>query len=414
MQQKTMLQGYRVLDLTDREAQLCGRMLADLGADVVRIEKPGGDDSRHTGPFYHDVVHPEKNLWWFALNANKKGITLNLTCSDGRELFKKLARSADIVIESFPPGYMTGLGLDYAALSKINPRVVMASLTPFGQTGPYKDFKSSELLLMALGVFMFVTGDPDRPPIKPNFPFASTCSAIHAASAITIALWHSHKTGMGQHIDVSAQAGVPWFTGNVGAWWQMNHIEVKRVGIHMARRPDLNTRFIWQCKDGYVIFQLFGGVVGIRSNKALAAWMAEEGFGDDNFKSTDWDHLNLYHAPQAVVSELESPIAEFLLTKPRSQLVEEATRRGILMGYVDTIGSLFANEHLSARQYWRDINHPELDKPIRYPGYFAKSTAAELDIKNRAPLIGEHNEAIYGEIGIAKERLLSLNQAGVI
>ena len=409
-----MLQGYRVLDLTEREAQLCGRMLADLGADVIRIERPGGDPTRNIGPFYQDIVHPEKSLWWFVLNANKRGITLNLESRDGRDIFKKLVKDADVIIESFPPGHMAKLGLDYSTLSEINPRIIVTSMTPFGQTGPYKDYKASELVLMALGVFMFVTGDPDRPPVKPNYPFAATSSAMHAASAITIALWHSTRSGEGQQIDVSAQAGVPWFTGNVGAWWQMEQKEVTRTGAYMARRPDLNTRFIWPCKDGYVIFQLFGGVVGVRSNKGIAQWMAEEGFADEHFGTIDWEKLNLYHVAQEVVTTLEKPIAKFILSKGRKELVAEATKRGVLMGYVDSTSDLFHNEQLASRDFWKNIEHPELKESISYPGYFAKSSSTDFSIRHRAPLIGEHNDEIYGEIGISKNQLLSLNQAGVV
>ncbi|MFC1986888.1 CaiB/BaiF CoA transferase family protein, partial [Chloroflexota bacterium] len=236
---RQMLQGYRALDLTDNEAQLCGRILADLGVDVIRIEKPGGDSSRNIGPFYEDVIHPEKSLWWYFLNANKKGITLNLENQDGVELLKRLAKDADFIIESFPPGYMTKLGLDYPVLSEINPRIIVTSITPFGQTGPYKDFKAPELVLMALGVFMFGTGDPDRPPVKPNYPLAGITSSITAASATMIAHYHSIKSGKGQYVDVSAQAGPPWFTGTAGTWWQMENREIRRAGPHNTGISDL-------------------------------------------------------------------------------------------------------------------------------------------------------------------------------
>ena len=182
----SMLHGYRALDLTAAESQLCGRVLAELGVDVIKIEKPAGDSSRTKGPFYRDLIHPEKSLWWYFLNASKRGITLDLEREDGRELFKKLVAKADFVIESYPPGYMAELGLDYSVLAEINPRIIVTSMTPFGQTGPYKDFKSSELVLMALGVFMYGTGDPDRPPVKPNYPLAGITSSISGACATMV------------------------------------------------------------------------------------------------------------------------------------------------------------------------------------------------------------------------------------
>ena len=411
---RQMLHGYRALDLTDSEAQLGGRILADLGADVIRIEKPGGDPSRHTGPFYGDKIHPEKNLWWFFLNANKRGITLNLESQDGCELFKRMVKNADFVIESYPPGYMARLGLDYAVLAEINPRIIVTSMTSFGQTGPYKDFKSSELVLMALGVFMYGTGDPDRPPVKPNYPFAGIASATHAASATMLAHYHATKSGKGQYIDVSAQAGIPWFTGNVGAWWQMEKRELPRTGPYVARRPDLNTRFIWPCKDGYVLFQFFGGVVGRNSNRALAEWLAEEAVEDEYYFSIDWNDLDLYKVSQEVVDRLEKPVGAFLLRKGKQELVEEATRRGIILGYLGEMRDLFQNPQLASRQYWKEIEHPELNKAITYPGFFAKSSLSEFSIRHRAPLIGEHNSEIYSEIGVSEDQLFIFNQAGII
>ena len=409
-----MLQDYRILDLTDGEAQLCGRILADLGADVIRVEKPGGDPSRHTGPFYKDIIDPEKGLWWFVLNANKRGITLNLESQDGRELFKKLVKDADFVIESFPPGYLANLGLDYRILVEINSRIIVTSMTPFGQTGPYKDFKAPELVLMALGVFMYGTGDPDRPPVKPNYPLAGIASAIHASSATMIAHYYRTKTGKGQYIDVSAQAGVPWFTGNVGAWWQMEKKEIPRMGPYMARRPDLKNRFIWPCQDGYVIFQFYGGAVGRSSNLALAQWLTDEGVEDEYYFSIDWNNLDLYKVTQDVISRLEKTVGDFLLKKDKQELAEEATRRGVILGYISEMRDLFQNPQLESRYFWKDISHSELHRSITYPGFFAKSSLEELSLRHRAPLIGEHNGDIFGEIGVSKEQLLSLSQDGTI
>ena len=139
--EEAFLAPYRVLDLTDERGLFCGKILGDLGADVIKIEKPGGDPVRNIGPFYHDIPDPEKSLFWFAFNTNKRGITLNLEAHDGREIFKRLVKSSDFVIESFEPGYLAGLGLAYSALREINSRLIMVSITPFGQTGPYAHYK---------------------------------------------------------------------------------------------------------------------------------------------------------------------------------------------------------------------------------------------------------------------------------
>ena len=161
-----MLSPYRVLDLANEKGYYCSKLLADLGADVVKIERPGGDLSRNSGPFYHDIPDPEKSLNWFVFNRGKRGITLNIETADGQDIFKRLVKGADFVIESFAPGYVDRLGLGYLALSQVNPRIIITSITPFGQTGPYKDYKAPEIVNMAMNGILFMCGDPDRPPVQ--------------------------------------------------------------------------------------------------------------------------------------------------------------------------------------------------------------------------------------------------------
>ena len=168
--EEALLGCYRALDLTDEKGFLCGRLLGDMGVDVIKVEQPGGDPARNIGPFYHNIPHAEKSLNWFVFNANKRGITLNLETADGQDIFKRLVGTTDFVIESFPPGYMDGLGLSYTALSEINPGVIIASITPFGQDGPYKDYKTSDLVSMAMSGLVYNSGDPDRPPVSCTVP----------------------------------------------------------------------------------------------------------------------------------------------------------------------------------------------------------------------------------------------------
>ncbi|MFA4837199.1 MAG: CoA transferase, partial [Dehalococcoidia bacterium] len=158
-QREQALSSYRVLDLTDEKGYLCGRILGDLGADVIKIEPPQGDPGRNIGPFYKDMSDPEKSLLWFSYNYNKRGITLDLTKGAGKEILKKLVKNADFLIESFPPGYLDGLGLGYEDLCEINERLVFTSITPFGQSGPYRDYKGPDLIGMALGGYLYLTGD---------------------------------------------------------------------------------------------------------------------------------------------------------------------------------------------------------------------------------------------------------------
>ena len=176
-----LLSPYRVLDLSNELGFLCGKILGDLGANVIKIEPPGGDPARRLGPFYGDQPDPEKSLFWFGFNNNKRGITLNLESAKGRELFSRLVTKAHFVIETFTPGYLDSLDLGYKTLSIINPRLVLNSITPFGQTGPYSRFKASDIEIMALSGCMSLTGDPDRPPLRVTFPQSYGWTGSYAA-----------------------------------------------------------------------------------------------------------------------------------------------------------------------------------------------------------------------------------------
>ena len=169
----SLLQSLRVLDITDEKGLLAGRVLADMGADVVKVEKPGGDNARTIGPFYHNIPDKEKSLFWFAHNLNKRSITLNIETRDGQQIFKDLAAKADVVIESFQPGYLDKIGLGYDSLEDINPGIIMASITPFGQTGPYRDYAASDIVIMAMSGHLYLSGDPDRPPVRFGVPQSS-------------------------------------------------------------------------------------------------------------------------------------------------------------------------------------------------------------------------------------------------
>ena len=162
MQRNRMLEGYRALDLTDEKGFLCGKILAELGVDVIKVERPGGDPSRNMGPFWHDQVNPEKSLYWFAYNSSKRGITLDIESEDGKRIFRDLIKSADIVIESFNPGYLENLGFGYSDLCGIKRGIILTSITSFGQKGPYSRFKALDLVIMGMAGELFLTGDSDR------------------------------------------------------------------------------------------------------------------------------------------------------------------------------------------------------------------------------------------------------------
>src|SRR3989338_8929356 len=260
-QSEVMLNPYRVLDLTDEKGLMCGKLLGDLGADVIKVERPGGDLTRRLGPFYHDEPDPEKSLFWFALNTSKRGITLNIETAEGQDIFKKLVKNADFVIESFPPGYLDKLGLGYSALEMINPGVILVSITPFGQTGPYKDWKGSDIVAWAMGGDMAPWGDADRPPLHfgPHSPASLPAGADGALGALT-ALYQRHITGEGQQLDVSIQEAVIHCIEHITSNWDFRQAFAIRGE---SRNPGAGhfTRLIWPCKDGYVYWSHGGNSV---------------------------------------------------------------------------------------------------------------------------------------------------------
>ncbi len=193
-----ILNGYRVLDLTEDGCMLCGKILGDLAADVIQIEPTGGSPTRNIGPFYHDIPDPERNLTWFFLGLNKKGITLNLETVDGREIFKRLVKTADFVVESSEPGYMKSLGLGYEELEKVKPGIIMTSITPFGQTGPYAHYKATDIVGVALSGMMWLYGEADRAPVRISAPQFYLQGGLQGATGTMIAHYHRELTGEGQ------------------------------------------------------------------------------------------------------------------------------------------------------------------------------------------------------------------------
>jgi benzylsuccinate CoA-transferase BbsE subunit len=412
-----LLQGYRVLDLTDEKGLLCAKILADLGADVIKVEKPGGDDCRRLGPFFHNDTHPEKSLLWFAYNLNKRGITLDITTKDGSSLFKKLVKNAEFVIESFSPGYMSALGLGYEDLSSINPRIIMTSITPFGQEDPHKDWKCSDLVAMATGGFMALVGDADRPPVRISVDQAFAHGCSEAAVASLIALHDRHQNGQGQYIDVSIQASIVTTTISAIPYWDMGEVILKRsgpyrVGLREGSKPVPQQ---WACRDGFVSYAIWGGQAGARTNRALVDWMSSYGMATDTLLNMDWAGYDLKTAEDSLMKEIEEGIARFFLSRTKEELYQGALERRIQLYPIYTIEDIVKDPHLKERGFWEHVEHPDLDTKITYPGAFAKSSEVKLRAYRRAPLIGEHNREIYaGELGLTDNEMNALRQAGVI
>ena len=412
-----LLSPYRVLDLTDELGFLCGKILGDLGADVVKVEPPGGDPARRLGPFYGNQPDPEKSLYWFGFNNNKRGITLNLESAKGRELFCRLAAKVDFIIESFTPGYLDSLNIGYPALGRLNPRLILTSITPFGQTGPYSRFKASDIEIMALSGCMSLTGDPDRAPLRVSFPQSYAWTGSYAAIGALTAHYYREQTGEGQQVDVSAQACLLWAFSHAHIFWDLNRHVEKRAGSFMTGRSitGAKMRVFWPCKDGYLNFIIYGGEAGRRTNQALVEWIDSQGMAPEFLKQKDWKAFDIARVTQEEIDRMEEPIGEFFKGVTKAEFFKEVVKRQMLGYPVASVKEIFEDPQHEARRFWQRIEHPELKASMDYPGGFAKFSEGACQIWRRAPLIGEHNEEIYGqEFGMSSAEIAELKKQGVI
>jgi benzylsuccinate CoA-transferase BbsE subunit len=410
-----MLGHLRALDLTDEKGFLCGKMLADLGVDVIKIEKPGGDPSRRLGGFWGDTARPERSLYWFAYNSNKRGITLDIRTADGRDIFKKLTQSADFIIESFAPGYLDGLGLGYDTLSQINKGIIMASITPFGQKGPYRDFKDSDIVVMGLCGTLYQTGESDGPPVHISLPQAYLHGGADAAVGCMVAYHYREATGEGQQVDVSLQQSAAWFQANAVPIRELNNTILRRSGAFRAGlNHDTDQQQVWPCREGYIFFNVIGGRTGAKSLSALVAWMDSEGMATDFLREMDWNSFDMFTVTGQEIRQIEQPVGKFFLKHTARELLEGAVPRGVSIGPLSSMHDLLTDNCLRSRDFWTGIEHPELGIKITYPKEFVRSTEADCSTRSRAPLIGEHNIAVYSGLGLTRGDIVTLKQAGVI
>ncbi len=410
-----MLSPYRVLDLTDEKGLFCGKLLGDLGADVVKIERPGGDPARRIGPFYHDELDPEKSLFWFAFNTSKRGITLDIETASGQEIFKRLVKGSDFVIESFPPGYMDKLGLGYSALEKINPGIIMVSITPFGQTGPYKDYKAPDIVAWAMGGQMYAWGEIDRPPIRISHPYqAYLHAAADAAVGAMMALHYRKMTREGQQVDVSIQESIAQLVYLALDSWGMMKVILQRGGNVFWQGIDIRIKRVWPCKDGSVVAGWYTGPDAKRWSLPLVRWLDSEGMASDFLKEVDWESLDFATTTQDIVDRLEEPASRFFLSHTKAELMEGGLKHRLMVYPESTTKDIMENIQLAARGFWVEVKHPELGTTITYPGAFIQSSEAPIRISRRAPLIGEHNQEIYNELDLSSDRFVKLEEAKII
>ncbi len=422
------LDDVRVLDLAGEPGAYCGKLLADMGADVIKVEPPGGDPSRGIGPFFHDEEDPEKSLSFFAHNTSKRSVTLDIARAQGRALLKRLVEKTDVLIETCPPGYLDGLELGPEALGRINPGLIYCSITGFGSSGPHAPYQATDIVAVAMSGMMYLAGYPDRAPERPYGNQAYYCASIQAANGILTALIHRDRTGEGQLVEVSMQEALSLNQETAIQYWDIRKELRKRIGGE-HRLPGIGT---YQCRDGFVFLMI--GVPGFGEPlSTFIAWMAEEGKAED-LVSDEWKELFgkmdlrlialLYQgrADPAQIEEwtprfehVDAILSQFVGEKTKAELYEVGQRRGLLIAPLNNPKDIVDNPQLAHRRWLRDCEHPELSATLRYPGPPYRLSETPWRIARRPPLIGEHNREVYlGGLGLSGDQLAALQQSGVL
>ncbi|PZC49767.1 MAG: Crotonobetainyl-CoA:carnitine CoA-transferase CaiB [Chloroflexi bacterium] len=416
------LAGLRVLELSDEKGQWAGKLMADLDADLIKIEPPGGETTRTVGPFYEDLPHRERSLSFWHYNTSKRGITLNIESEDGRRLFRRMAEKADVILETFKPGYMTSLGLGYDDLKKDNPGLIMCSLTPFGQTGPWKDFITSDLVQLAAGGQMGCCGYneadvadvADPPPIAGGGGQAWHMGCHYAYIGIMSALNYRNVTGKGQYIDASVHEACALTTEMHVITYIYTGDEVRRnTGRHSSSPNGFNQlKSQLRCVDGkYVNASIAPIRLTPQQLRSLAEWM--DGYGmagdmmDDKYMDVQVIRESGTHIHQLFV--------EFVASRTQDEVYHGGQERGFTWGAIRSPDVLVDDEHLHDRGFWTPVEHPELGRSFTYPGPAGIYNGSPWHISRRAPLIGEHNEeVICEELGLSRAELVVLAENGVV
>lgn len=395
------LAGLRVLDLADDKASFCSKLLADMGAEVIKVEKPGGDASRWVGPFWKNVPHPEKSLSFWYNNTSKLGITLNLESKEGQEIFRRLSQRVDVIVETFPPGYLEGLGLGYEALSKTNPGLILASVTGFGHSGPYREYKSCDIVASALGGQMYVCGAPDTPPLKPYGQQSYYIASLFASIGILLALRERKHSRCGQHIDISLQEAVAASLEHVMVRYFYEGVVSKRQGSSHWNRLFC----LFPCKDGHILLS------PLMEWQTLVEWLDSEGMASD-LTAERWqeEEYRLQHLDHVI-----EVLQRWTKTHTTTELFELGQLMHLPWAPVASPGEISGSPQLKARGFFVSVAHPEVNANFTYPGAPYKFDRSTWNIQRRAPLIGEHNEQFYHrELGFSQEKLDELSWRKVI
>ncbi len=419
------LEGLRVLDLTGLPGQYAGKLLADLGADVIRIEPPAGSPARNRPPFAGDVPGPNTSLAFWYWNTSKRSICLDIATEDGRALLRRLLPRFDVLIHTYSEAEVMSLGLSHAELAALHAGIITCSITPFGEWGPHAGWQADDMVVSAMSGLMTLAGYPDRAPVMPPGEQAAICGSIQAASAILAALFARDRSGAGQHIEVSQQEAMSITQETAMQTWDMRG-ELRRRTGNQKLLPGFGT---YACADGYVYSMI--GVGGFGSPlPVLFEWMNEKGMAGD-LMQPEWQTAlsgmdlrqltALLTQPDKLaemmtrLAHIEELIAAFYAAHTKEELYVVGQNRRLLIGPLNNARDIRNNEQFNTRGWWQEVEHPEQGRSYTYPGPPYRHAQTPWRIHRRPPLLGEHTlDVLEGELGLTREQTAMLMGAGVI
>lgn len=406
----TALEGLKVLDLSERYAHYCGKLLADMGADVILVEKPqGGCALRGEAPFIADTPHPEYGIPYVYFNTSKRGITLDLEQERGGDLFRRLARDSDVVIEDASPGTLDALGAGYEALAALRRGIVMTSITPFGQTGPYAHYAADDLTLLAMGGFLHMMGYPDAEPTQAYGNQAYAMGNMFAAVGTLMAVLGAQASGRGQHVDISIQECVTMALENAAQSYDLE----QRVRTRFAGTQRQAGTGIFECADGSV-YLFAGGMAAIRFWGNLVQWMKDEQVPSyETLDRSEWSEMAFLNSERAkdAFARMFSAVTR---GKTKEALYREAQRRRVPLCPVSTVADVVRNRQLAHRGFFARVPHELSGRDIVMPGAPFRMSETPGRVARAAPGLGQHNREIFGAIGVDEKSLAALALAGVV
>ena len=397
------LDGLRVLEIGGALSNYCGKLFAELGADVVLLEPLDGSELRQEPPFADD--HAE-SLQFFYRNTSKRSLAVDLDHPDGQDIVRRMVAQADLVLEDRPPGFLAARGLGAADLIGSNPRLVVTSITPFGQVGPYSGFRHSDLVLMAFGGMLWMGGYEDGPPVRAAGEQAYMAGSLFGAVASMIALTHAELQGVGQHVDVSVQEAVAMGLENAAQYYDLEgHIRTRFGGTQ--REAGFG---VFPCADGHV-FLLAAGIGGNRFWGNMVSWILQEGEGGEELEGDRWGDRDFMQTDEAK-DTFWRIFTAFAADKTKAQLYHDSQKWRVPLGPINKPSDVVASAQLEARGYFVDVE--AFGRSVTMPGAPYRLSATPWRLSGPAPALGEHTDIVLDGYGFGPDEVAALRSRGAV